>query len=135
MYAILELTGIVTPQKLKAAGVWDVLRSRHAREMDLYQLVVNAGVRNDDDAVNLLFPKGQDASAYPELKTKLQELLLSQLLTIDLNTPGNNNRQRAYFECYKKWGQIKLLMGRNAWANTTGMAKHSKKPENLNLQT
>lgn len=127
MYAILELTGIVTPQKLKAAGVWDVLRSRHAREMDLYQLVVNAGVRNDDDAVNLLFPKGQDASAYPELKTKLQELLLSQLLTIDLNTPGNNNRQRAYFECYKKWGQIKLLMGRNAWANTTGMAEETLK--------
>lgn len=127
MYAILELAGIITPQKLKSAGIWEHLRARYPREMDFYQLVVNAGIRNDDDAKNILFPKGQDDSAYPDLKARLQELLLNQLYTTELSTPGSNSRQRAYFECYRKWGQIKLLMGRNAWSNTVELAEETLK--------
>ncbi len=123
MHALLELIGILTPQKLKAAGIWELLRSRYSREMELYQLLVNAGVRKDEDAKAKLFTKGQDTSTYAELKSGLQELLLQQLLAIDLNVPGNNSRQRAYFECYHKWAKVKLLMGRNAWTNTVILAE------------
>ncbi|MCC6461833.1 MAG: hypothetical protein IT260_15265 [Saprospiraceae bacterium] len=109
-----ELVSIVTKQKLKAVNAYSKLIQPGAVSMRLYNLVAEGSVRNDEDAMAALYPGGPRTVSYKRIKKSLREYLLQMLFVIDLHLPHYNPRQKAYFDCYKRWGAIKLLAGKTA---------------------
>lgn len=124
MQELIELTGIITAKKLKAIGVSESWRVRYPQEWSLYKALTQEGLRTEAELEAKLFLNNEvNASALDVLKERLRQLLLEQLYQVELSLPAYNIRQKAYFECYKKWCAIKLLMGRNAWVNVVSLAE------------
>lgn len=115
MHELRELVSIVTKQKLRAASLLTVKALQPGPlSMRLYDLVAEGKVDNDDQAMAILYPGESRNVSYLRIKKSLRDYLVQMLLVIDLNLPNYSPRQKAYFESYKKWGAIKLLLGKNA---------------------
>lgn len=118
-----ELVSIVTKQKLRAASLLTVKALQPGPiSMRLYDLVSEGKVDDDEQAMALLYPGETRTVSYQRIKKSLRDYLVQMLLIIDLNLPAYNPRQKAYFECYKKWGAIKILLGKNAHRTTLALA-------------
>ncbi len=123
MQELIELAEIVTAKKLKASKTLERWRVQYPQEWSLYKALTQDGLRTEVELLAKLFPDKTDISVLDPLKERLHQLLLEQLYQVELSLPSHNIRQKAYFECYKKWNAIKLLMGRNAWINVISLAE------------
>ena len=118
-----ELVSIVTKQKLRAASLLTVKALQPGPlSMRLYDLVAEGKVDNDEQAMGVLFPGETRTVSYQRIKKSLRDYLVQMLLVIDLNLPHYNPRQKAYFECYKQWAAVKILLGKNAHRTTLALA-------------
>lgn len=118
-----ELVSIVTKQKLRAASLLTVKALQPGPvSMRLYDLVSESKVETDEQAMALLYPGESRTVSYQRIKKSLRDYLVQMLLIVDLNQPSYNPRQKAYFDCYKKWGAIKLLTGKNAHRTIQALA-------------
>lgn len=116
MHALRELVSIVTKQKLRAASLLTVKALQPGPlSMRLYDLVAEGKVETDLQAMEALYPgEKQRNVSYLRIKKSLRDYLVQMLLVIDPHLPHYNPRQKAYFDSYKKWGAIKILLGKNA---------------------
>ncbi|MBK8920545.1 MAG: hypothetical protein IPM81_03415 [Saprospirales bacterium] len=118
-----ELVSIVTKQKLRAASLLSVKALQPGPlSMRLYDLVAEGKVDTDEQAMSALYPGEPRTVSYQRIKKSLRDYLVQMMLIIDLNLPHYNPRQKAYFDCYKKWGAIKILLGKNAHRTTLDLA-------------
>ncbi|TNE69184.1 MAG: hypothetical protein EP344_00550 [Bacteroidetes bacterium] len=118
-----ELVSIVTKQKLRAASLLTVKALQPGPlSMRLYNLIAEGKVETDEQAMAELYPGRAKTVSYQRIKKSLRKYLVQMLLVIDLNLPHYNSRQKAYFEAYKNWGAIKLLLGKNAHQTTLTLA-------------
>jgi len=110
-----ELVSIVTRQKLRASSLLTVKALQPGPlSMRLYDLVAEGKVETDEQAMAALYPGKSKSVSYQRIKKSLRLYLVQMLLIIDLNLPTYNARQKAYFDAYKKWGALKVLLGKNA---------------------
>ena len=118
-----ELVSIVTKQKLRAAALLTVKALQPGPlSMRLYDLVAEGKVEKDEQAMAVLFPGAASTVSYQRIKKSLRDYLVQMLLIIDLNLPHYNPRQKAYFECYKDWAAVKILLGKNAHRTVLALA-------------
>ena len=118
-----ELVSIVTKQKLRAASLLTVKALQPGPlSLQLYDLVAEGKVETDEQAMAILYPGETKTVSYQRIKKSLRRYLVQMLLVIDLNLSHYNPRQKAYFDCYKNWGAIKLLLGKNAHRATLTLA-------------
>ncbi|MFM8487783.1 MAG: hypothetical protein ACKOCH_15745, partial [Bacteroidota bacterium] len=78
----------------------------------LFDGLLDKTVQEDDD-VKLLF-KGEEDINVTSLKNKLKERLLDAIFLLDFKDANYSTRQKAFFECYKKWSAAITLLIRNA---------------------
>ncbi|MBK8192315.1 MAG: hypothetical protein IPK76_03670 [Lewinellaceae bacterium] len=118
-----ELVSIVTKQKLRAASLLTVKALQPGPlSMRLYDLVAEGKVETDDQAMAILYPGETKTVSYQRIKKSLIGYLVQMLLVIDLSLSHYNPRQKAYFDCYKNWAAIKILLGKNAHRSTLILA-------------
>jgi hypothetical protein len=117
METLRELIEIVSRKKIKAVDS-DASGIQYARMMQLYDLVATGKVKTDEEAEQILFPSADSSLKYKRLKLALKKYLHRMLFLVDLNLPHFQLRQEAYFECYRNWAAVKILVGRNARAST-----------------
>lgn len=124
MHELRELVSIVTKQRLRAASLLTVKALQPGPlSMQLYDLVSEGKVDTDDQAMAILYPGEQRNVSYLRIKKSLRDYLVQMLLVVDLNLPHYNPRQKAYFDACKKWGAIKLLLGKNAHLSILDLAE------------
>lgn len=124
MHELRELVSIVTKQKLRAASLLTVKALQPGPvSMQLYDLVSEGKVNTDEQAMAVLYPGEERSVSYLRIKKSLRDYLVQMLLVIDLNLPHYNPRQKAYFDLCKKWGAIKLLLGKNAHLSVLDLAE------------
>jgi hypothetical protein len=78
----------------------------------LFDALLDKTVQTDEDA-KALFKEGNEANL-TSLKSKLKERLLDAIFLLDFKDANFTNRQKAFFECYKKWSAAMTLLIRNA---------------------
>jgi len=123
MQELRELTDIVTKKKMKSVSVLGGSPTlSNARMMKLYDLVAEDKVQTDEQAMAALFPGQDNPPHYFRLKNALRDCLHRMLFLIDLDLPHYHLRQKAYFECYRQWATMKLLVGKNARASQVSLA-------------
>ena len=98
----------------KKAGKELINAQENSNLYRLYQGVLSTDFSSDTDAITSLFKGKNKDQNYQKLKHSLKSRLLDGLFLIDLNEPHYNDRQKAYYECYKSWAIVKILLGKDA---------------------
>ncbi len=114
MQALQELVAIVTRAKINSAEAANAFARQSPELQKIYDLIAEGKISSDEDLSAFLHPSEGRPGRRTRIKTALRDYLLHTLLQIDLNLPHYHARQKAWFECYRKWAAVKLLLGRNA---------------------
>lgn len=110
-----ELTGLVTKNKLKSIELLDTTKQPKSKLTQLYEAISDDQVMDDEQATALFYPGKENTALYRKLKAKLRRRLINALLLIDVKKASYSDRKSAYYECYKKWAVVRILMAKNAW--------------------
>lgn len=114
MRDLIELANLLNKTKLKSSGILDIILEPNSKMQQLYDAIASTRIRSDDDALAWLLDSGDDASKLPNLKNKLKDRMLDSVFLLDFKEPGFSDRQKAYFECYKRLAAGMILVMRNA---------------------
>lgn len=114
MRDLIELANLLNKTKLKTSGILDIILEPDSKMQQMYDAIVNRRVNSDDEALTWLLETGEDAAKLPSLKNKLKDRMLDSVFLLDFKEPGFSDRQKAIFECYKKWAAAMILIMRNA---------------------
>ena len=114
MRDLIELANLLNKTKLKTSGTLDIILEPDSKMQQMYDAIVSRRVQSDDEALAWLLDSGEDLTKLPSLKNKLKERMLDSVFLLDFKEPGFSDRQKAYFECYKKWAAAMILVMRNA---------------------
>jgi hypothetical protein len=115
MKDLLEIAQIVTPRKLRAVELFSTSGEKaDSMIQQLYDLLQQESVADDDSAAEQLYGKDKSHSGYQKLRGTLKSRLLNSLFLIDLKRSGYKDRQNAYFEAYREWAAAKILLGKQA---------------------
>ncbi len=115
MRDLVELVGILNKTKLKSSGAFKLIIEPGSKMEQLFDALADKKVQSDDDGKALLDAMGDDgAKQLPSLKNKLKDRLLDAIFLLDFKEANFSNRQKAFFECYKKWSAGMTLLIRNA---------------------
>lgn len=86
---------------------------KNTKLVKLYEGIASGQYRSDEEAAIRLYPDESNAS-YRKLKFTLREKLIKALFDLDLKSSDHNEYQKAYYECYRNWAAVKILLGKNA---------------------
>lgn len=109
-----ELIYIVNRNKVKRIDMLDLKEKSPSKVNALYQAISDGKVGNDDEASQLLFPNAKSKSAYRNLKAVLQDKLLNTLFFIDTYQKSYTDRQAAFYDAYKDFAAVQILLAKNA---------------------
>jgi hypothetical protein len=112
MRDLLELTELLNKTKLRASGALKFIIEPDSKMERLFNALLDKKVQTDEDAKALF--EGDDSVNLTSLKNKLKERLLDAIFLLDFKDSNFSNRQKAFFECYKKWSAAMTLLIRNA---------------------
>lgn len=114
MRDLVELVGLLEKTKLKGNGVMKWIVEPDSKMEQLFNAISEKEVQSDEDAVKV-FGNGQaGAATLATVKSKLKERLLDSFFLLHFKEANFSSRQKAYFECYKKWATVMTLLSRNA---------------------
>jgi hypothetical protein len=114
---LIELVGLINKTKLRMNGVWDSVIEPDSRMEALFDAIAQKKVLTDEDARKHLYQPGEDAGTLTSLKNKLKDRLLDAVFLLDFKEANFTSRQKAFFECSKKWAGANILLVRNAKLN------------------
>lgn len=113
MRDLIELTGSLPWSKLKSTPVWDTVLEPGSKMSQLFQLAQQKQVATDEEAATALYGSPKSVAKLHSLKNNLKERLLDVVFLLDYNEPGYTDRQKAHFECNKKWATAMTLLAKN----------------------
>ncbi|HKK76034.1 MAG TPA: hypothetical protein VJ953_13230 [Saprospiraceae bacterium] len=69
---------------------------------------------SDEEALKVLYPGEVSTGNYRKLKFTLKKRLKEAILLFDEKNRTSTSYQKAYYQCYKEWAMVKILLGQNA---------------------
>ncbi|MCB0574398.1 MAG: hypothetical protein KDC61_07520, partial [Saprospiraceae bacterium] len=114
MRDLIELASLLNKTKLKTSGILDIILEPGSKMQQLYDAIISQKIQSDEDAQAWQLEIDDDPAKLPNLKNKLKERMLDSVFLLDFKEPSFSDRQKAYFECYKKWAAGMILVMRNA---------------------
>ena len=122
MEILKELTYIVTRNKLKTIELLGTENSNKSKILALYEGIAKGKFESDEVAIEALFSE-KNFPAYNKLKFHLRKRLINSVFFLDSKKSSYTNRQQAYYECYKEWAAVRILLGKNAWKSSLYISK------------
>jgi len=114
MQDLVELIHSINVARFKSSGLWPFVLEPGSMMEQLFEAIHEGRVSADVDAIALLYPGEKGGSKYINLKERLKERLLGVLFLLEFKATNGSDRQKAYFECNRKWAAAMVLMSRNA---------------------
>lgn len=119
----MEIAQLLTRNKLKAIETLDLHGGSDSKLAALYEIVFKGEVRTDQEAEQILYHGADNTSGYRKLKNKLYRKLINSLVLADLNMASYSDRKSAYYQCYKEWAALRILLAKNAWTSSVEIAE------------
>jgi len=113
MNDIVELVNLLSKTKLQMNGVWSAVIEPNSKMERLYEAIQQRKVLTDEDAKAYFESINEDAGTLPNIKNKLKERMLDAVFLLDFKDSSFSNRQKAFYECHKKWAAGMILLIRN----------------------
>lgn len=114
MRDLVELVGLLDKTKLKGSGVLKWIIEPDSKMEQLYIAIAEKKIQTDEDAGNLFSEGSSNGTSLSSVKSKLKERLLDSFFLLQFKEANFTSRQKAFFECYKKWSTVMTLLSRNA---------------------
>ncbi|MBL7826818.1 MAG: hypothetical protein JNJ57_09315 [Saprospiraceae bacterium] len=112
MRDLIELVNLINKTKLKSNEFLNAIIEPGSKMEKLFKGLLDNSITSDED-VKALF-KNETGVNVTSLKNKLKERLLDAIFLLDFKDANYSSRQKAFFECYKKWSAAMTLLIRNA---------------------
>lgn len=122
MQALKELAYLVTKNKIRPIELINNTSNGASKIRSFYEGILDNQFDSDDDAAQFFYDADRNDSKYQKLKSSLKKRLINTLFFIDIKQPSYNDRQKAYYECYREWAAAKILLGKNAWVTCIGLS-------------
>lgn len=78
----------------------------------LFDALYNKQASTDEEAATLVYGSPKSMAKLLSLKNKLKERLLDAIFLLDYSEPAYTDRQKAHFECNKKWATAMTLLSK-----------------------
>lgn len=114
MDVLRELALIIGKHRKRRVETLDLSEGTNTKIGLFYEGLLKKRFQTDEEAAAALYGTSKKASKYQKLKYVLRNRLINNLFFIDVSQPSYNDRQKAYYECYKEWAAVKILLGKNA---------------------
>lgn len=114
MNDLVELVNLLNKTKLRIPGAWDNILEPGSRMERLFQLIAQKGELSDEELRQQLYGPDEDGGSVPSLRNKLKDRLMDAVYLLDFKDSNFSTRQKAFFDCYKKWGAAMILLIRGA---------------------
>ena len=112
MRDLIELVGSLQWGKLKSTNTWTAVIEPGSKMAQLFEALHQKQVSTDEEAATLVYGSPKSMAKLLSLKNKLKERLLDAVFLLDYSEPGYTDRQKAYFECNKKWATAMTLLSK-----------------------
>lgn len=123
MNTLKELTLLLTRNKAKSIEVLDVRSRKDSKINEFYYLLTEGAFASDDEAARHFYPNQQGSNNYRKLKAALKHRMLNSVFFIDVKKSHYTDRQAAYYECYKDWAAVNILLAKNAYQSCLELAR------------
>ncbi len=114
MRDLVELVGLLDKTKLKGSGILRWIIEPDSKMEQLYLAIAEKKVYTDEEGEALFGGAGSNGTSLTSVKSKLKERLLDSFFLLQFKEANFTSRQKAFFECYKKWATVMTLLSRNA---------------------
>ncbi|HMQ46882.1 MAG TPA: hypothetical protein PKA00_05275 [Saprospiraceae bacterium] len=125
MKLLIELINLFNSNTINKASLIPAADSQ-TKIAQFYHALKEGKVASDEEALAYLYEnenENEKVEAFKKLKTRLKSRLLNSLLFINVNQPHFTDIQKAYYECYKQWVFIRILIGRSAKESAAILSK------------
>lgn len=112
MRDLIELVHSLHWGKLTSNPLWDIVLPPGTKMAQLFHVIFRRQVTTDEEAATLLYGSPKDLAKLRSLKNKLKERLLEVVFLLDFQEPGYTDRQKAHFECNKRWSMAMTLFAK-----------------------
>ena len=124
MQELITLITLFQKTKFKVNGILHIILEPNSEMERFYEAIASGAVQTDEDA-RALFPEyDKSPSRLHTIKGKLKERLNDSILLLDFREASFTERQRAFFECSKKWAASMTLISRNARENAINILEN-----------
>lgn len=118
-----ELALLLTRNKAKSIEVLDVRKHKESKINEFYYLLTEGAFDSDQEAAKHFYSEQKGGSNYRKLKAALKQRMLNSVFFIDAKKNHYTDRQSAYYECYKDWAAVNILLGKNAYQSCLELAR------------
>ncbi len=115
MKSLIELINIASRSKVRHIDVIgnESPGKKHTKINKLYSAIRDGLVKTDEDAADFL-KVDVKSTAYRNVKNNLRRRLLNTIFFIDVKQAVYNEQQAAYFNCWREWAAVKILVAKGA---------------------
>ena len=114
MQALKELAYIITKNKVKQIDILDGKDDKATKIEEFYNGILENKFSNDDDAAQHFYNADKSYSGYQKLKGSLKSRLINTLFFLDTKDGALSERQKAFYNCYREWAAVKILISKGA---------------------
>lgn len=114
MRELKELALMIDPSELRMTTNNLLAFDGDSKLANLYKGLVEGLYNSDDEAITDLYPGNPKTGGYRKLKSTLKKRLKDAVLLFDERKKDFTDYQKAYYQCYKEWAVVKILLGQNA---------------------
>jgi hypothetical protein len=117
--------------KLTSNALWDIVLQPGTKMAQLFDILHQHKGTTEEEAATLLYGSPTAIAKLRSLKNKLKERLLEVVFLLDFQEPGYTDRQRAHYECNKRWATAMTLLSKKikttgAWSNWNSLLRHTQ---------
>ncbi|MBK6933348.1 MAG: hypothetical protein IPH12_21755 [Saprospirales bacterium] len=98
--------------KLRSSALWDTILQPDSKMARLFDLVSEQKAGTEEAAAAALYGSSNALIQLRSLKNKLKERLLGVIFLLDFQEPGYTDREKAHFECNKRWATAMTLLSK-----------------------
>lgn len=124
MQELLTLINLFQKTKFKVNGILNIILEPHSEMERFYEAIASGAVQSDEDA-RAVFPEyAKNPNRLHTIKGKLKDRLNDSILLLDFRESSFTERQKAFFECSKKWAASMILISKNARENAINLLEN-----------
>lgn len=121
MQDLVELIRSINISRLKSSGLWSFIFEQGSLMEQLCDAIHDGRVSSDEEAIALLYPGEKGGSKFLNLRERIKERILNVVFLLEFKAPSGSDRQKAYFECNRKWAAAMVLLSKNAKRVSVGI--------------
>lgn len=124
MQELITLVNLFQNTKFKVNGLLNIILEPDSEMERFYEAIATGMVQTDEDARDVFPEYKKNPNRLYTIKGKLKERLNDSILLLDFRESAFTERQKAFFECSKKWAASMTLISKNARENAINLLEN-----------